>query len=91
MLKALDKICNKHKYIANIIKNSKKLKQPCAFPASLQSKCLDKSSCLFNSNNKSKHFRRIPKFQSSRFQTSQKSRMPFRKKKFRQFKFGRKK
>ena len=87
MLKAFDKICNEHRYIANIVKNSKKLKQPCAFPANLKIKCLDKSSCLCESK-KSKHFRCIPKLQTSKFQISRK---PFRKKRFKQFKFGKKK
>ena len=64
MLKALDKICNEHKYIANIVKNSKKLKEPCTFPARLQIKCSDKSSCLCESK-KNKHYMRIPKLQAS--------------------------
>ena len=62
MLKALDKICNEHKYIANIVQNSKKLKQPCAFPVGFQIKCSDKSSCLYHTNKKNIHFKRMPRF-----------------------------
>ena len=94
MLKALNKICNEHKYITNIIQNSKKLRQPYAFPVRLQIKCSNKSSCLYNSNKKKHHFKRMPKFQSSIFQAShlpQRFKKSFKIKRFRQFKFGRKK
>ena len=92
MLKAFDKMYNEHRCIANIVNNSKKLKQPCAFPVGLQIKCSDKSSCLCNSNKKRKHFRSFPKFQFSKFKhLKDLSRKPLRRKRFSHFKFGRKK